>query len=758
MGQGQQIARYVQSLKKSKEARRVWLTASGVTGCMILLRFLGWLQSAELAALDQMFRIRPVEPPDERIVIVEIDDNDINQIGAWPIPDEVLATALNRIKSYQPRAIGLDIYRELPVEPGHKQLLQVLEATPNLIGIEKVPDVYSIGVRPPSILAEKQQIGFNNVLVDADSRVRRSLLFWSVNDEEHKQSFALSLALLYLKAENISPRSAPHSQELQLGEAIFQQLQPNDGGYAGVDDGGYQILANFRSPRSRFPTVSLTDLLNGDLKDPNLMRDRIVLIGSTANSLKDFFYTSYSSDSRPIAGVELHAQIVSQIISAALDDRPLIRVVPDPTEWLWIYLWALVGASLSWKLRSPSRAGGGLLVAGGLLVGTGYGAFLLGWWIPVVPPLVGLVMSAIAITSYIAHLEGELQKSKEFLHSVINAIPDPIFVKDKQHRWIVLNEAYSKFIGYPIETLINQSEYTFLSEQQASLLRQHDDLAFQTGIEQESEGELTNASGHTYQIATKRSLHRDGAGNLFLVGVIRDITHRKRMEEELRRTAAELVRSNAELRQTGNQLRHIAYHDPLTGLPNRKLFQERLIQAIEWAAQNRQLIGLLFLDLDGFKSVNDTLGHPIGDLLLKAVAQRLTGCLRASDTVARLGGDEFVVILPAIPSADHISTVAEKILMTLSKPFLLEDKAISITTSIGVSIYPEHGESMEILIVAADQAMYRAKEHGKNRYEFTQAEPFSQLTNGAIAAKEPHDPDPSTPTNQAASVELPISQ
>ncbi|MGF1498950.1 MAG: CHASE2 domain-containing protein [Elainellaceae cyanobacterium] len=756
MGHGQQIIRYVQSLKKSKEGRRVWLTASGVTGCVLLVRLLGLLQAAELATLDQLFRLRPAEPPDERVVIVEIDDSDINKIGTWPIPDQTLAIALDRIKSYEPRAIGLDIYRELPVEPGHEQLVEVLEDTPNLIGIEKVPDTYSIGVSPPSVLAENQQIGFNNVLVDADSRVRRSLLFWSINGE-HKQSFALRLALLYLESEGIVPRSAPGSQALQLGESTFPPLRPNDGGYAGVDNGGYQILANFRSSRSSFPTVSLTDVLNGDLKDPDLMRDRIVLIGSTANSLKDFFYTSHSSDSRPIAGVELHAQIMSQIISAALDNRSLLRVIPDAAEWLWIYVWAIVGASLSWKLRSPGRSGGGLLVAGSLLLVTGYGAFLLGWWIPVVPPMIGLAMSAIAITSYIAHLEGELQKSKEFLHSVINAIPDPIFVKDKQHRWIVLNEAYSKFIGYPVEALLNQSEYTFLSPQQAALLRRQDDLAFQSGIEQESEGELTNASGRTYQIATKRSLHKDGAGNLFLVGVIRDITHRKRMEEELRRTAAELVRSNAELRQTGNHLRHMAYHDPLTGLPNRKLFQERLIQAIEWATQNRQLIGVLFLDLDGFKAVNDTLGHPIGDLLLKAVAQRLTGCLRASDTIARLGGDEFVVILPAIPCTEHISTVAEKILTTLSSPFLLESKTISITTSIGVSIYPNHGESMEILIVAADQAMYHAKERGKNRYEFAQGEPFPQLTNGAIAPEDEDSTESSVADNPANSVELPMS-
>ncbi|MEB3230592.1 MAG: GGDEF domain-containing protein [Leptolyngbyaceae bacterium] len=189
------------------------------------------------------------------------------------------------------------------------------------------------------------------------------------------------------------------------------------------------------------------------------------------------------------------------------------------------------------------------------------------------------------------------------------------------------------------------------------------------------------------------------------------------MEEELRRTAAELVQSNAELRQAGDNLRHMAYHDPLTGLPNRKLFQERFIQSIEWAETNQHVVALLFLDLDGFKLINDTQGHVVGDLLLKSVAQRLKGCLRGSDTVARLGGDEFVVILPGIPES-QVDRVAKKILKTLAQPFVIQSHSVTITTSIGISLYPFDGKQFDKLIVEADQAMYRAKEAGKNQYMF----------------------------------------
>jgi diguanylate cyclase (GGDEF)-like protein/PAS domain S-box-containing protein len=282
----------------------------------------------------------------------------------------------------------------------------------------------------------------------------------------------------------------------------------------------------------------------------------------------------------------------------------------------------------------------------------------------------------------------------------------------------VLNQAYSKFLGYPLEDLLEKSDYDVFSQQEATVFREQDQLVFSSGQEHEHEETFTDQWGVTHYIATKRSLHKDAAGNLFLVGVIRDITGRKRVEDELKRTAAELIRSNATLEQSASHLRYLANHDGLTGLPNRKLFHERLDQSIEWAKENSQPVGLLFLDLDGFKLINDTHGHDVGDLLLKAVAKRLTSCLRGSDTVSRLGGDEFTVILPAIPMAQGAARVAEKILQTLAKPFVLEGHTIFVTTSIGISLYPQHGLSADVLVKEADSAMYSAKDLGKNRYEF----------------------------------------
>nr|WP_277875842.1 diguanylate cyclase [Trichocoleus sp. FACHB-90] len=357
-----------------------------------------------------------------------------------------------------------------------------------------------------------------------------------------------------------------------------------------------------------------------------------------------------------------------------------------------------------------------MFLAGTGLIGICYLAFLIGWWIPIIPPLLALNGSALVITGHLAYLKEELKRSKDFLQTVINTIPDPIFVKDTEHHWIILNQAYCKFSGYPLEILIEKSPYDFFSKHEADVFWENNERVFQTGKEQENEEEFTDAVGNTHLIATKRSLHKDAAGNIFLVGVIRDITERKQLEEELKRTAAELTRDNAELKQEEMQLRHLAYHDPLTGLPNRQHFHDCLHQSLQWANSNNQLVALLFLDLDGFKQVNDRLGHDKGDLLLKIVAQRLKACLRGSDTVSRLGGDEFTVILPAIKKVQDAATVAEKILETLSRAFVLDGDTVFVTVSIGISVYPLDSNELNTLIKNADSAMYRAKEQGRNQF------------------------------------------
>lgn len=396
--------------------RGILTTAPTVAGIAIALRLSGALQGLEWSALDQYFRWRPAEKRDERIVIVGINETDIQKYG-WPIRDDLLAQLLEEIKTQQPRAIGLDLYRDLPVEPGHQKLVKIFESTPNLIGIEKtIGNKNSSAVAPAPALKKRGLVGANDVVEDADGKLRRGMLKLTSPEGKIVSSLGLRLAEIYLKAEGVTPQRADGYPKyiLQLNGVIFPRFRSDDGAYVGADAGGYQILLNYRGPAQSFRTISLADIL--EKRYPDALRDRIVLIGSAATSLNDFFQTPYSiNTTERTPGVEIQANLTSQILSTALDGRTLIQVWPEPVEWLWILLWSCIGTILSWKLRdvegnskrSLSWIFTSILLAGGSLLGASYLLFLGGVWIPVVPSFLTLIASATAIAAYVAYLEGE---------------------------------------------------------------------------------------------------------------------------------------------------------------------------------------------------------------------------------------------------------------------------------------------------------------------------------------------------------------
>ena len=175
-------------------------------------------------------------------------------------------------------------------------------------------------------------------------------------------------------------------------------------------------------------------------------------------------------------------------------------------------------------------------------------------------------------------------------------------------------------------------------------------------------------------------------------------------------------------RETALQITHSAEHDFLTGLPNRMLLNDRIGQAIAMAPRHRKQVAILFLDLDGFKHINDSLGHPIGDKLLQSIAKRLVDCVRRSDTVSRQGGDEFVVLLSEAEQWEDAAVIARKILQAVAETHSIDDRDLHITTSIGVSVFPDDGRDAETLIKNADTAMYQAKEHGRQNFQFFKPE------------------------------------
>ena len=191
-----------------------------------------------------------------------------------------------------------------------------------------------------------------------------------------------------------------------------------------------------------------------------------------------------------------------------------------------------------------------------------------------------------------------------------------------------------------------------------------------------------------------------------------------RVQRALAKTEQVVAERTAELRAANERAQHLADHDALTGLPNRRLLEDRLTQALALSYRNRQQTAVMFVDLDRFKTINDSLGHSVGDVLLKEVARRLVKQLREVDTICRTGGDEFVVVLPEIKRSADAASVAQKIIENLSQPIQVEERELTVTPSIGIAIFPDDGRDAETLIRNADAAMYHAKESGRANYQF----------------------------------------
>ncbi len=365
----------------------------GATLLTLLLRSLGLFQGWEWALYDQFVRYRSLEASDSRIVIVTIDDNDIEKIQQWPIPDRVLADTLEIIKEQNPLVIGLDIYRNLPVEPGNSALMKLFRSIPNLYAIEKTVNPE---ISPPPILKENNQVGFADQVLDNDGKVRRALLSVSSEKKGERESLALKLAEHYLMAKNIEPQPSDTGR-LIWGKASFDRFQGNDGGYVGADDGGYQIFINFRGEKGQFVTIPLRNILARRFPK-GVFRGRIVLLGSTAESLNDFFFTPYNGgrfpSSQRMAGVVVHANIISQIISAVVDGRALINTWNESLESFWVLVWAGVGGGIGWMFKDILLVIGLYCLSLLVLLGICYLAFLWGWWLPLIPCLLsgGLAM------------------------------------------------------------------------------------------------------------------------------------------------------------------------------------------------------------------------------------------------------------------------------------------------------------------------------------------------------------------------------
>ncbi len=291
-------------------------------------------------------------------------------------------------------------------------------------------------------------------------------------------------------------------------------------------------------------------------------------------------------------------------------------------------------------------------------------------------------------------VEDKLRLSAKFFETT----SEGIIITNSRAVTVDVNEAFTTITGYSREEVIGQNPKILQSgRQDAKYYKKMWSTLLKTGKWQ-SEMWDRRKDGESYPILlTINEVKGENGEVTHYVAIFSDITSRKQTEE---------------------RLQYLAHYDPLTNLPNRVLFQDRLLQAFAQADRGDETLALMFLDLDRFKNINDSLGHPAGDQLLIDVAKRLSECTRVTDTVARLGGDEFIIIVTSVKNTHNVTVAAQKIINALSEPFDIENRSVTVTASIGITLYPADGDNIDDLLKNADVAMYHAKSLGKNTYQY----------------------------------------
>ncbi|MEO1671615.1 MAG: EAL domain-containing protein [Cyanobacteria bacterium J06631_2] len=527
------------------------------------VRRLGALQALELLAYDWMVNLHNQDKTDPRLLIVEITDQDIEQQKNFPITDDAIAKALKSLQQHQPKVIGFDLYREVAYPPGTSSLRQELQKD-NVVVIQLIGTGDNSLSAPPGVAPE--QIGFNDIVIDEDDVLRRNLMYVQFGAEEITEmySFSLRLSLKYL--EDRQSKLQVHDDHLQIGKAKFADLGANSGGYQ-LHPGetlGWQILINYQSPNIA-QRVTLSQVLAGEV-DPDLIKDKIVLIGTSAPSIKDIYATPYSGARSSMPGVVAHAQMTSQILDVVLNDASLFWFWSEWAEGLWIWGWSVVAVAIAWRLKHPLT----IILCGmagvGSLIVTCATTFAFAGWIPLIPAAISLTFTIASVLGYKA------------LYSLL--------------------------------------------------------------------------------------------------------------------------------------------YDSLTGLPNRSLFAKQLKELKQKNQKSKGFIGILCLDLDRFKLINDGLGYQAGDRVLLETTERLQANLNSKAVLARVGADEFAIAITTDEDIVQAIELANKLDKALAIPYKLSEQDIFTSASIGLA-FNRLGENFqpEELLQASHTAMYQAKASGKSRHE-----------------------------------------
>ncbi len=610
-------------------------------------------------------------PVDDNIVIVAIDDKSLQKLGRWPWSRAVHARFLDQLTKTDVTAIGFDILfmEPDPLKPNDdKQLLEAIKRNGRVVlpVLTNIEENSIVNTKTLEHIMDAAILSHVNMIFDDQGVIRQFDLNIMLNNGDTLPSMALAL---YRKTE---------------GDSKAFKLEKKN-----------RIFVAFSNPPGQFQVVSYADVLL-DVKVRQSLKGKVVLVGVTASGLGASLATPGARESRLMSGVEFHANALNALYTEAV-----IVPLKRPGYWL-ISLLLIVIPVLTYRL---CKLGMTLVLALGFLVLTCISSFLLLsifqlWFAPLSTLLCLMLSYPLWSLRKLKQLNLSLFKEHENASAILKAIEESIVVTNKQGEIEYMNPAAEKMFACTLSDvklspfselyeIIEQDEQTFVG---SNTLAKDDK---ETNVEVQL---IKNRYDEEYAVRFSSQLVYAESGLLDgTVYALSDLT---------------------EINDVSRQNAFTAAHDVLTGLPNRSLLQGLMEQAIKNATRESMGFAVLFIDLDGFKKINDAMGHTSGDLLLQEVANRLSNWARDSDTISRWGGDEFIIMLDKMGSSSDVSYVVEKIKYSLSQPYTLNNQEVFVTPSIGISLFPDDGKDVNILLEKADAAMYNVKESGRNNFCF----------------------------------------
>jgi len=622
------------------------------------------------------------------IVIIAIDGHSLRELGRWPWSRRTHADLINRLTDVGARAVGLDIIFAEPdkLDPEADQLLAKAIRDNGHVVLPVFPEPLNspaggvqAGLPMPELAQSAASLGHVDFIPDKDGKTRHIYLETGMDGPCWK-SFAFEVL-------RVGRAKLPQEWQQEVHSTV--EATP-----IGHWHRGKRMLITFAGQTPAYKQFSYADVLHGNL-NVDQFRDKFVLVGATAAGLGQRFVSPIIGVSGPMTGVELNANIMDAYLQDRLFDELVL--------WQEILLTVALVVVPVWAFRLGGPRSAMTSLAIGLLMSAEASASLLKfahlWFSPVTAWLVLALSYLFWNWQYLRRATHSLLAERRSNLATLNSLGEALIVTDTQGIVEYLNPIAERLThktsalacGKGIDELLaGLSGNEFGTQPPSEWIRKGGKLT--------QPSFLTNPLGEEYTVRLMASPIQDPKNEVSKILVV--------------------VSDISETVQISQQRNFLATHDALTKLPNRILLLERIEQALANVRKTGNHFALCFIDLDGFKKINDELGHDAGDFLLKEVSKLLSSNVRHVDTVSRWGGDEFVILLDNLLDDEAVAAVAVDILHAMTEPIVYQGFNMRVSPSIGISFYPRDGDNPDVLLNRADVAMYWVKQQGRNNFCF----------------------------------------